>query len=231
MKTASILILFLTLFSFAGFSQDDDCWMSKEYSVQNFSGIYLKGGFKVVLMQGKTAGITVKAKDEEVFEKLDVETWDKELRVEVNRNYMPYDRIRLYITVVNLEEMKVEGGLNLRSDGYLDLKDVLLHVEGGAKVDLKLKADDVQVIGEGGVMVDLEGVAKSLNVRVSGAGHVDAEDLKTETVDFRIEGVGTGSVYALETLNATIEGVGKIRYKGNPKIYKNIEGLGSVSCN
>jgi hypothetical protein len=41
--------------------------------------------------------------------------------------------------------------------------------------------------------------------------------------------VGTGAVYATETLHAKIEGVGKLKYRGNPEVTKDIEGLGSVS--
>ena len=65
-------------------------------------------------------------------------------------------------------------------------------------------------------------------MKISGAGHVDADDLKAQNVDFKVEGFGTGTVYAVNKLNASIEGVGKVRYKGNPKVTQYIDGLGSV---
>jgi hypothetical protein len=58
---------------------------------------------------------------------------------------------------------------------------------------------------------------------------VDAGELKADDVTFRIEGVGTGVVYAEKTLNATIKGAGKIRYRGNPDVTEKIEGLGAVN--
>ena len=103
-----------------------------------------------------------------------------------------------------------------------------VQVEGGAKIDLEVKAEDIELVGEGGVLVQLDGVAESLDVKLSGAGHVDAEDLRVNDASFKIEGVGTGSVHAVETLYAKIEGVGKVRYTGNPKVTRDIEGLGSV---
>ena len=103
-----------------------------------------------------------------------------------------------------------------------------MQVEGGAKIDLEVKAEDIELVGEGGVLVQLKGVAEKLDVKLSGAGHVDAEDLRVNDASFKIEGVGTGSVHAVETLYAKIEGVGKVRYTGNPKVTRDIEGLGSV---
>jgi len=224
----SVLFLFLVL-TVSVSAQEDSDWSSKDYPVKDFSSIYLKGGFKVYLIQDSKAGLTIKTRDEDVLDKIDVDNRGDELRIEVTRDYLPYERIRLYITFNDLHELKMDGGLNVYSEGYLDLNDFLLHVQGGAKVDLRMKADEVEVIGEGGVMIDLNGVAKSLSVELSGAGHVDAGELQTKHVDFKIEGVGTGNVYATETLNARIEGVGKIRYKGEPRVIQNIEGLGSVS--
>jgi len=230
MKTLASLALILFT-SFAVMAQDDNGWVSKEYSVSDFSEIYLKGGYKVYLSQGKQPALTVKTTGEEMFDILDVRNSGDELRLEMDHDYLSYRRIRLYITVTDLEQIKAEGGLSLDSDGYLDLKDIKIQVQGGANVDLEMKARNVDVIGEGGVLIDLSGVAESLSVRLSGAGHVDADELKTEDVDIRIEGVGTGSVYATKTLYTQINGVGKIWYKGEPVVTKNIDGLGSVSNN
>lgn len=229
MKILSSVFFLLFFFTLSGLAQDDSGWSSKDYQLKDFSKVYLKGGFKVYLIQHSKVGLTIKTRDEDVLDKIDVDNWGDELRIEVTRDYLPYERIRLYITFDKLRELKMEGGLNVYSEGYLDLDDLLMHVQGGAKVDLKLKVNDLEVIGEGGVVIDLNGVAKSLLVELSGAGHVDAEELKAKNVDFAIEGVGTGSVYATETLKATIEGVGKIRYKGDPRVTQNIEGLGTVS--
>ena len=79
------------------------------------------------------------------------------------------------------------------------------------------------------MLFDFQGEAKSLDAHVSGAGHIDASELKVKEASFKIEGVGTGSVYATDELWATISGVGKLKYYGNPKVHKNIEGIGTVS--
>ena len=155
--------------------------------------------------------------------------WGDELRIDIEPDEFELDRIVLIITFKNLEKLHIEGGVKLGTKGYLDLDDFEMYVAGGAKIDLNMKADDVKIVGEGGVFFDLEGIAKSLNVSLSGAGHIDAGDFKVKDAKCKIEGVGTASVHATETLYAKIEGVGKVSYKGHPQVSKNIEGLGSVT--
>lgn len=228
MKFAVFITTLTLVFSLNSFAQNDEDWDYRDFGIRDFSEIFLEGGYKVYLTQGDECSLRVKVTDYDVFDHLKVENRGDELRLVMCKDFINYERIRLYITFKELDRIKAEGGMNLRTSGYLDLGNFLLHVEGGAKAELDMKAEDVEIIGEGGVLVELDGVAQSLNVKLSGAGHVDADELKAKDVDFRIEGVGTGSVYATETLNARIEGVGKVKYRGNPRVTKHIEGLGSV---
>jgi len=210
-------------------AQDDEDWNIRTFDIGEFTEIYLEGGYKVYLSQGDKCELKVKANDDDAFDYLKIKNDPEGLSLKIERKYFNYKRISLYITFKELEKIEVDGGMNLRSRGYLDLNDFFMHVEGGAKIELDLKAEDIQIIGEGGVLVELDGVSNSLDVKLSGAGHVDADNLKAKDVTFKIEGVGTGSVHAVETLFAKIEGVGKVKYHGNPRVTKDIEGLGSVT--
>ncbi len=229
MKTIFFLLVSVLLIPSGLLAQNDEDWCSKKYDVDEFTEIYLEGGYRVHLIQGNENKVLVKAPDKDVFKYLQVKRWSNELRIDVEPDHLEFDRIALYITFKDLEKLHIEGGVKLKTHGYLDLNDFDVYVAGGAKIDLYLKADDVSIVGEGGVLFDLEGVARSLDIRLSGAGHVDADELKAKDVEVEIEGVGTTSVYASETLYAKIEGVGKVRYRGNPEVTKNIDGLGSVT--
>jgi len=232
MKQLIVLSLLTILLSPACASPEpsnQEDWESKTYDIGEFTSIYLEGGYKVFLIQGNTNSIRVKASDDDVFDYIQIKNYSDELNVDLEPDHFDFDRIILYITFKDLEKLKIEGGVKLKTKGYLDLNDFELYVAGGAKIEIDMKAEDVEIVGEGGVLFELNGVARSLDVRVSGAGHVDADELKTKDVNFKIEGVGTGSVYATETLVARIEGVGKVKYHGHPKVTKSIEGLGSVT--
>ena len=204
-------------------------WESKTYDIGDFTELFLEGAFKVYLIQGDETSLKVEASDPAAFDYLDVTNRNGCLHLHVDREPFDFSRVSLFITFKTLERLEIEGGVKMKTRGYLDLNDLYVSLEGGAKIELQTKARDISIETEGGVMFELDGVARSLDVKVSGAGHIDAGELECKDVSFKIDGVGTGRVFATETLYAEINGVGKIRYLGNPEVTENIEGLGSVS--
>lgn len=228
MKLASVLFLLLASTTVL-FAQNDENWESRTFNMGEFERIKLEGSFRVYLIQGNENLVEVRTTDEEVFDYLEIKNVNSTLKIEEEIKPFNFDRVNLYITFRNLEAINIEGGAKLKTRGYLDLNNFSITVEGGAKIELDMKAENVQVSGEGGVIFELQGVAETLDVHISGAGHVNADELKTKDVTIKVEGVGTSSVYATETLDAKIEGVGKVKYRGNPRVIKSIEGLGKVS--
>ena len=201
---------------------------TRTYKVQPFTKIYLEGGYKVILEQGAQPGLRIKT-DEDNFEYIDVQSDAESLSLKIKKKHFDFDELVLYITFKDLEKLEIEGGIRLETKGYVDLKDFYMHVSGGAVIEMNLKANKLKVIGEGGVKFEFDGIADELDATISGAGYLDAIDLKTKRTDCKIEGACAASVYATEVLNATISGVGKIRYKGDPQVFKKIEGIGLVS--
>jgi hypothetical protein len=201
---------------------------TRTYKVQPFTKIYLEGGYKVILEQGSQPGLRIKT-DEDNFEYIDVQSDAESLSLKIKKKHFDFDELVLYITFTNLEKLEIEGGIRLETKGYVDLKDFYMHVSGGAVIEMNLKANKLKLIGEGGVKFEFDGIADELDATISGAGYLDAIDLKTKRTDCKIEGACAASVYATEVLNATISGVGKIRYKGDPQVFKKIDGIGLVS--
>lgn len=229
MKIKLVLSAFLTFaFSIAVFAQDEDGWESRKFEVGDFSEISIEGAFKVYLVQGDQCAVSVKTTNEDIFDDIKIKRIDNEVDIKLDQSLFSYSRVSLYISFKTLEKLRIEGGVNMKTNGFLDLNNFAVNIEGGANIDLYLKADKVKIYGEGGFLFELKGVANELDITINGAGHVDAAELKTKDVSFTTAGFGTGSVYATNKLNAKIEGVGKLSYKGDPKVTQYIDGLGSV---
>lgn len=231
MKPVLYLLLVVSLvgYSSRGNAQNDEGWNSRTYTVTPFSRIYLEGGYRVYLFQSDQPSLKIKAADDEVFEDLEVNSSEESLKLSVRKKHFNFDRLTLYIGFKNLEELYVSGGAKLTTKGYIDVKNLYVRVEGGAKIEMDVKASAIKLDCNGAMLFDLEGVADRLDVQVSGAAHIDAEDLKAKEVSFRVEGVGTGSVHALNHLRVNIQGVGKVSYRGEPQVSKTIDGIGSVT--
>ena len=226
-----VFIFTALLFVFGVFSvgaQNDADWESKVYNSGEYNAIRLEGGFRVYLIQGDHYEVKVKSPDINVFDKIIIRNSGQRLSVKVNQSIFDYSRVNLYFTFKDLNELEIEGGVSLKTNGYLDLNDFYTRIKGGANIDLNMKAQMVKIVGEGGFLFEIKGVTDLLDVAISGAGHVSAAEMKSNDVKFAIYGFGTGSVHPIKTLDAHIEGVGMIKYKGTPKVTQSIDGLGSV---
>lgn len=228
--TSTFRILFLAgvLFSISASGQNNDR-ETRTYETGRFTELFLEGAYGVELIQGKTNSLEVSVSDPKAFDYLKIDRKGDLLHLHVDRKPFDFSRITLYITFRDLERLRIFGSIKLETRGYLNLKDLDMLLEGGARVKLQAKARRISVENKGGVFVELLGIADVLDLYLAGAGHINAGELKAEDVDFRIEGVGTGKVHATNTLKATIKGAGKITYQGDPDVRENIEGLGSIS--
>ena len=222
--TAMLIVFFFQ----TAFAQNDSNWESKTYNVGDFSEIRLEGGFRVFLIQGDKCEIKAKSPDTDVFANLRVQKNGNEVFIKINQSIFDYSRVALYITFKDLQKLDIEGGVNLKTNGFLDLNNFSATIQGGANIELNMKADAVKIVGEGGFLFEIKGVTDLLDVAISGAGHVSAGEMKSKDVKFRVQGFGTGNVDVVNSLDARIEGVGMIKYKGTPKVNQYIDGLGSV---
>jgi hypothetical protein len=209
-----------------GFKQSND-FPEKNMEVKAFNKIVLQGGYNVALSQAENSSLTIQASTANK-NKLDIEVNDSTLYIRMKNPNISVDDTKLNIGISDLKSLKLEGGLNLVTDGYLELNKLFIDIEGGANAKFKLTAREIKAESEGGVNIEFEGVTELFIIKVEGAGNIDADRLKAKNVTCEISGVGNASVYPTETLNARLEGIGKISYRGNPAITKHIEGIGLV---
>ena len=200
----------------------------KTWTTGDFDKAVMEGTFKVFLKQGDKNGVTIKSGYSDITDYIDVKTARGTLYIKIKRKPFDFSSIEIYITFNTLSRLEIDGGIKLETDGYLDLEDIFIRIRGGSRMKFFTKVRDMKLVNEGGVLIELSGVADHFDVRIAGAGHIDASEMKSGDVSFKIEGVGTGIVYATKTLNAEIIGAGKLKYRGNPRVTKKIEGLGSV---
>jgi hypothetical protein len=201
----------------------------RDYETGRFTGLFLEGAYGIELIQGNKPSLEVSVSDPKAFDYIKVTNNNGLLHLHVDRKPLDFTRITLHVTFNDLSYLRIFGSIKLETRGFLDLNDLEMLLEGGAKVTLQAKANQISIDNRGGVIVELQGVTESLQVRLAGTGHVNAGELRARDVKFRIEGLGTGKVFATDYLEATIKGAGKIRYKGDPRVIQDIDGLGSVS--
>jgi hypothetical protein len=233
-KIGSIIILLgaliASLFSSCTYAHRSNSENEKTetISTEYFNKIVVKGAYDIRLIQSETPQLTITS-DKATFDNIDTSVHDSTLYVKLYRyNVKPTPIIELEIACNNIEKLRVEGGIVLETEGYIETKDFDLHIEGGTDADIKIKADNIRLRTAGGVNIEFEGICNDLNIHSEGACNIDAATLRAETVRCKLSGAGNATVYASDYLDAHIEGVGLISYRGNPTVNKRIEGLGLV---
>ena len=211
----------------ADFRKNQSDFIEKDYDVQHFDKIIFEGGYNVKLTQGNTSSLVMNT-SEQLHKKVKIWVDNDILHVKTKVSNLGTDEIKLLITVKDLNDIKIEGGVFLTTIGVLELKDLNIEVEGGAHINMKINTEDLRARASGGVNMDFEGTADHFSAITEGAGNIDADHLEAKNVNCRVSGVGNASVFATERLNATVEGLGKISYRGDPVINKRVNGIGLV---
>lgn len=228
-QIVSIVILSLVSFSF------EACHYStvadeeqRVVPIENFDKIYVKGSFSILLEQSDVPYLRMRGLAE-TLESVNVKSDSTAGRLQLSRNKFSMSRPDLVIGFTDLNQLRIEGGASVRSDGFLGLEDLDIRVEGAANINLKLKAQTIHLRGEGGVVYNIEGVANKLDAELFGVAYLKASTLETDTVIVRIEGLGVASLKVNKLLKANMQGMGQINYQGDPQLEQSIEGLGKIS--
>ncbi|WP_163713124.1 GIN domain-containing protein [Mangrovibacterium lignilyticum] len=230
--STSILMLLLLLsfsvsFTACHYSRVDD-EEEKSIPVTEFDKIYVKGNFTILLEQGTEPALTIRGL-KETLETTEVTSDTLSGWLKLSRDKFSLSSPQLVIRFRDLSRLRIEGAATVETAGYLDLNDLDVRVEGGARLDLKMKAQKVSLRGEGGVVYELEGVSRRLESNLQGAAYLKASAFETDTADINIEGVGVATIHVNDLLKAHMEGMGKISYTGDPEIDQRIDGLGKIS--
>ena len=201
--------------------------IDRAFEVEDFNRIVFEGTYSIELTQGNETSFSMSTTDE-LQNKVEVWVSNEVLNVKSNIKNIGSDEIKIYITFQQLSDVKVRGGAFLKTNGFVELNDFNIEIEGGASVNMQVNANKLKAKAAGAVNMQFEGVTDEFNAISEGAGNIDADELKAKMVECRVSGVGNASVYATEVLHAKVEGLGKISYRGNPTLYKKVDGIGVI---
>lgn len=179
--------------------------------VSAFSSIRTQGALKVEVVVGNAHSVTVKG-DEKYLQKVMTDVAGDELLISYKdkKSVRMSDELKVVVTMPNLTKFKMEGaGLTMVSN---------------------IGGDSFELAYEGVGLLKLSGKVNRFKLRAQGIGAVEAKELKAESVDAEVEGIGSVEVTATEKLKANVQGIGSLTYWGNPKtVSKTADGIGSIN--
>jgi hypothetical protein len=199
--------------------------------VEKFSSIGLSVSADLILVQGTPQKVVLEGNAEDL-EKIITELDGSSLEIKHKHDFSRIGKIKIYITVKDIEGLSVSGSGSITSDGPVKSDRLALAVSGSGTITLTdLTANSISSAVSGSGTIHMSGKNAKVdkqNIAISGSGDVFAEDLETRIVKVGISGSGSCKVFASEKLEAGVSGSGKVYYKGKAVVDAAVSGSGKV---
>lgn len=137
-------------------------------------------------------------------------------------------RIKFIVKTKDYKSLVFNGTASVSGVKTITFKELKIHSNGTNTIDLSLTGEDLYTTVNGVGTVTLAGRTVVSSIEVNGTGSVNAVSLESVKSIAQIKGSGNIELNASDLLSVKISGVGDVRYIGNPKVDKQINGLGSV---
>lgn len=201
---------------------------------RNISGFReVKSDFSgdVYITQGSTYNVRIEAQ-QNIIDVIETVLNDGilTLRGKSNTIIRPDTRIKIYITMPNVDGLMVSGSGDMVVQNEVSTTDLYMKVSGSGSITVpKLHAGNVDANISGSGEIDIwEGNVTSESIDISGSGSMDFSGLKANTSDVEIGGSGDARVYVINSLKVRISGSGSVYYRGTPTIDVSITGSGKL---
>ena len=200
--------------------------------VNGFKAVQLDGAGRLVITQGTSESLEIRA-DDNLIGNLTSEVQGNTLILGYQegswrRTILPSQPVVYTLAVTNLTELILNGAGDLEIQS-LETDSFNLKINGAGNIDIQdLSAGKLSVNLSGTGAVSVNGVAAEQAITLDGAGSYQAGDLQTYNTFIEINGLGSGTVWATETVQININGGGSVSYYGSPNVSQQISGLGEV---
>jgi Putative auto-transporter adhesin, head GIN domain len=198
----------------------------EQRAVSSFNKIEISGAYEVLINQGNEERLELEV-DENLLEHIKTKVKNNTLHIK-SKKIGSATSLKLYITVVDVEDIDVSGAVELKNKGTYQAENLEIDVSGAADINLDVDVENLRMDMSGASETTLSGNANNFEIEISGAGELQAKKLKTRNAIVDISGAGSAIVHAKKTLKVEVSGAGSVKYKGSPKIEKEISGAGSV---
>jgi hypothetical protein len=189
--------------------------VKQDRTVEPFTAIRLGSAHDMVIIPGDVFGVTVET-DANLQEYVKVEVRNSTLQFETTKVIRKYTEMRFYVTVPTLEELRVAGASEVKTQGLLKGDDLQLVVSGASEVTMNLEYNILMVSASGASEVVLNGSATTSTIECSGASEVKANELQTNNTVVKASGASECNVNATSTLNYSVSGASEVKFVKNP---------------
>jgi len=189
----------------------------QDRSVKGFNKIEVSGAFNVILTQGTTEKLVIKA-DDDILPMIITEVKGGTLIIRLENNTIINNKGELIaeLTFINLEGIDISGAVKLNGTNAMKFSKLVIEGSGATEISLDMSATQLDCDLSGASKITLKGNAPLFDADLSGASDMDAENFRTRNCTLDCSGASKASVFATEVLKVDGSGATHVSYTGNP---------------
>jgi hypothetical protein len=193
-------------------------YVSKDYNIGTFENISVSAGMELILTQDTSTSVRVETY-ENIFDYLIVKKVNNTLILTKNVEVLfKNPRIKVYVSVANLEEIVASSGSKLNFSSVWIAEDLNIEMYSGSSGVGNLSLNELTLKLSSGSSAKFTGLADDLSVVGSSGSSFRGLALSALDGSVRLSSGSFAEVNASETLYAEGSEVSVIRYKGTPEI-------------
>jgi hypothetical protein len=236
----TLLVLSLTLTSCSVLSNvgvkvvtPSNVIISENRDVSGFNAIEFSTFGKVNIMQGDKESLNISGPDNLVPE-ISTTVNNGTLVIKTTNNITvptlsSENMLTFTIVVKELTSLNVSGFGDVQIE-TLSTPSMNIDMSGAGKiVQNQISTPKLVINLSGAGSIDVSGEAAQATIDLSGAGSINAPDLKIQTANINISGLGSATLWVTDQLTGNISGAGSVSYYGNPQTNTNSTGLGKFN--
>ena len=183
--------------------------------ITSFHAIHVSNSFDVIITQGGEESLAVSASNKEDLPaiKTTVEKGVLKIWFDQKNSWWPKNRkLKAYISVKNINELKGSGAADIEIEGTLQATDLKLNFSGASDLDGKIvTTNKLDIHLSGASDVSISGSASEVEIDASGASVVKAFDFKTNNCVVDASGASKVRITVEKELSASLSGASKVQ--------------------
>lgn len=195
----------------------------------NFTKVIVGNGLDLFISQGNEVKLTVEA-DENLHEIITTEVKNGQLRIATEKNIFRSKARKVYLTVVDIEELVATSGSDVFSENVLKVDELTVETSSGADLKIEVEANTISTNSSSGADLRISGKTIKHNSNASSGSSIRAYNLESKESYAHVSSGADISIHASDYMNANASSGGDIKLKGNPnKFDKRTSSGGRVS--
>lgn len=235
MKTTKITLVLLVLLTatscmFDGFGiQGNRNVVSEDRKINSdFETIKVSEGITVYLTQSDDVDLRVEA-DENIIDLLVTEVEGDVLKIYFDKKVSRAKARNVYLSAEKISSIKTSSGAEVKSEGVIESKDIVLRSSSGSEINIKVDALSVTASTSSGSEIDVSGSTEYFTGNASSGSEIDADNLIAKNGNVSVSSGAGIDVHVTDELTASASSGGNISYVGNPNLNKSKSSGGSIS--